>query len=306
MFIAIICMIIQFQSIGNQNDKRNHSINSENASATIIGPPAPSSSSQPERDTKPETNPEQPANKPPVQPGKQTGKDSKGTKQSDKPDRNDQGNDSSETHAGKDQTHQKVAYLTFDDGPSANADKIMDILDQFDAKATFFMLEPNMRKHPDALKRMNKDGHALAMHGVTHSVKKFYESKESVLGEMDQGRDTVKEIAGVESKLIRTPYGSKPNMKSEYLKAVEDAGYLLWDWNIDSLDWKYKDKRMVDEVKKAVPSLEKRGQAPIILLHDRKQTAQYLEEILTYLQDRGYTFEPLDETMEPFTFKSRH
>ncbi|WP_096186939.1 polysaccharide deacetylase family protein [Evansella halocellulosilytica] len=67
----------------------------------------------------------------------------------------------------------KTVYLTFDDGPSSASIEILDILDQFDAKATFFMLEPEMRTHPDIVNRTVKDGHAVALHCVTHDRDKI-------------------------------------------------------------------------------------------------------------------------------------
>lgn len=197
----------------------------------------------------------------------------------------------------------KTAYLTFDDGPGPYTNQILDILDKNDVKATFFMLEPNMRKYPKAVKRLVEEGHIPAMHGVTHQVKKFYKSKESVLNEMNAGKNYIKKLTGYDADLIRTPYGSAPYMKKEYMTAVKNAGFMLWDWNVDSLDWKYKDARFVQTVKKQVLSLEKKGESPVILMHDRKETMKHLPEVLKFLKERGYKFQVLDDSLQPIQFK---
>lgn len=196
----------------------------------------------------------------------------------------------------------KIAYLTFDDGPSPHTNQILDDLDKYGAKATFFMLEPNMRKYPNAVKRIVKDGHVPAMHGVTHQVKKYYASQTSVVKEMVAGQKQIKALTGVDTDLIRTPYGSAPYMKKEYMRAVKNAGFTLWDWNVDSLDWKYRDARFVNTIKKEVISLEKHKISPVILMHDRKETVKYLPQVLKFLKDRGYEFKTLDDTLKPIQF----
>ena len=196
----------------------------------------------------------------------------------------------------------KIAYITFDDGASPNTMGILDVLEEYDVEATFFMLEPNMRRYPDAVKRLVKEGHMPAMHGVTHQVKKYYASRTSVVSEMAAGQKTIKKLTGEETWLIRTPYGSAPYMKKDYMKAVKEAGFTLWDWNVDSLDWKYRDARYVNTVKKEVLGLEKHNISPVILMHDRKETLKHLPQVLKFLKDRGYQFKTLDETLKPIQF----
>lgn len=196
----------------------------------------------------------------------------------------------------------KVAYLTFDDGPTEATKELLDLLLQYEVKATFFMLDGNVKQHPDLVKRMKEEGHALGIHGVSHDRKKFYRSKDSVLSELDQAKRTIQDITGEIPKLIRTPYGSYPGMKPSYKEAVAQAGYILWDWNVDSNDWKYRNHRMIDTTISQIQSLEKKNEAPIILMHDRPRTVKYVEELLAYLTEQGYNLEPLNETIEPIVF----
>lgn len=200
----------------------------------------------------------------------------------------------------------KPAYLTFDDGPNdKSTKKILDILETYNAKATFFMLDGNVAKYPNLVKRMVQDGHGIGSHGVTHIVEKFYSSKESVINEMKQGLNRLKKITDVDTKLIRVPYGSKPHMKQAYIEAVNKAGYKMWDWNVDSYDWKYakEPQQIITTVIGTIERLSKRGEAPIILMHDKEISAQVLPEIIEYLRKNGYELLPLNNEMKPHSFK---
>ncbi|WP_010677834.1 polysaccharide deacetylase family protein, partial [Bacillus timonensis] len=100
----------------------------------------------------------------------------------------------------------RAVYLTFDDGPHKVSKDILALLDQYDAKATFFMLDNNIKNYPDAVKEMVSKGHSVGLHGVTHDKNKFYQSSKSVVGEMDQTQQTILELTGIETDLIRTPF----------------------------------------------------------------------------------------------------
>lgn len=194
----------------------------------------------------------------------------------------------------------KVAYLTIDDGPTEVEHELLDLLASYNAKATFFMLEPNMKKYPDAVKRIVAEGHVPALHGVTHNAKKFYRSKETVLNEMNQAQKTLEKITGYRTTLIRTPYGSSPKMTPEYKRAVKENGYQMWDWNVDSRDWKYRDVSFVAYSIQQIEKLAKKGEDPIILIHSKRSTVEHLPKLLDYLVEQGYSFEVLDASLEPY------
>ncbi|MDY0409127.1 polysaccharide deacetylase family protein [Paracerasibacillus soli] len=150
----------------------------------------------------------------------------------------------------------KVAYLTFDDGPHTTAsDEILRLLDKYHAKATFFMLEPHMMQNQNIVKRMVDNGHTVGVHGVTHSVSKIYQSPESFTHEMKQAIQSIKKITGVETHLIRAPYGSVPYITPAYKKAIDKEKMILWDWNIDSEDWKVANSSFVQKVMQQVHNL---------------------------------------------------
>ncbi|MDQ0198942.1 polysaccharide deacetylase family protein [Neobacillus ginsengisoli] len=199
-------------------------------------------------------------------------------------------------------TSLKTVYLTFDDGPESFSGEIIALLEQYHFKATFFMLDGNIRRYPDSARLMVKMGETVGLHGVTHNAKLFYATPASVLGEMNQDRNTLKEITGVDSVLIRTPYGSVPDLTPEEKKAVFDNGYLMWDWNIDSKDWYYRDARFVDSV---IAQLQKRAGKPgpiVILMHEKKETLAQLPKLLDYLSKQQYECKAIDSTIPPIHF----
>jgi len=199
----------------------------------------------------------------------------------------------------------KTIYLTFDDGPAAFSGEIIALLEQYQYKATFFMIDGNIRKYPDSVKLMVQNGETVGLHSVSHNQKLFYASANSVISELTQNRNTLKEISGVDSYIMRTPYGSVPNMTAEYRQAVADNGYLMWDWNIDSKDWYYKDARYVDSVIEQLNKLADHNGPIVILLHERQETLAHLPALLDYLSKQGYDCKAIDSSMTPVQFSAR-
>ena len=197
----------------------------------------------------------------------------------------------------------KVAYMTFDDGPKRVTNLILDILAEYKVVGTFFILEPQIRRFPNTTCRIIREGHSVGLHGVTHQVSQFYASEQSVVEEFRKTRETLKRVTGSDTVLVRVPYGTVPHMKPEYIQAVKQAGYRLWDWNVDSLDWKYRDQRFVNLVKRRVIKLEKSGVPPVILMHDRPETACLLPEVINFLVEQGYVMKKLDSSLTPVTLK---
>lgn len=210
----------------------------------------------------------------------------------------DQKNPQSENKDAK-----KTIFLTFDDGPSAYSNGIIDLLEAHHDKATFFMIDGNIRRYPAAVKKMVQTGETVGLHSVSHNPKIFYASVDSILGELTQNRQTLLEISGVESYIMRTPYGSVPYMTAEYRKAVQDHGYIMWDWNIDSRDWDYKDSRYVTSVINQLANMTNHTGPIVILLHERKETLAHLPELLDFLTKHGFESKAIDTSMTPVQFR---
>lgn len=198
-------------------------------------------------------------------------------------------------------TTEKVVYLTFDDGPGPKVIELLDLLDKYQAKATFFMLEPNMSHYSTALKRMRDEGHTLAVHSVTHNVAEVYASPASFVGEMQTAIDRVAEITDVNTRLIRAPYGSKPYLTESFRAEINKKQLIYWDWNIDSLDWKKTDGSYVSYTINQIENLV--GKEPlVILMHERATTVDSIEPLLKYLQSKGFEMRAINEQMKPMQF----
>lgn len=198
----------------------------------------------------------------------------------------------------------KTIYLTFDDGPSATSSQLLDILDKYEVKATFFMLGPNMNRYPAQVKRIVQAGNGLGLHGMTHRKEKFYASPAAALAEMAGDNAVLKKISGTETTLIRPPYGSKPYFTTTFRDKVLTQGYHLWDWNVDSEDWKYKEDsgRIYNSVMSQVHKLQKSQSNPVILMHDQKATLKVLPRLLEALKKEGYSFQIITKDLHPVNF----
>lgn len=189
----------------------------------------------------------------------------------------------------------KIAYLTFDDGPNSNTAQILDILQKYEAKATFFMVEPKIWKFEEEVQRMVTENHTIASHSVTHDKNKVYHSPESLLNEMNVTRATLFSVTGIDSRLIRVPYGSKPYLTKDYRDLLASNNFQVWDWNVDSNDWKYSTEKIISTVKYQVANQKQKNRAPVILFHNSSSTVEALPEIIEFLKAEGYVLEAYDQ-----------
>lgn len=184
----------------------------------------------------------------------------------------------------------KVAYLTFDDGPSKYTDQLLDIMNQYDAKATFFMIGENLDRYPEAVQRLVNEGSYPGIHSMTHSYKKLYKSgnSDNFLNEFKEVQNKVEALIGFRPHLIRAPYGSSPQIDEAFRGDIAAAGFKMWDWTTDSLDWKLpgQPNKIISRIDKGV-----HRDIEVILMHERKQTVEALPQILKLLKAKGYEFE---------------
>ncbi|REB08749.1 polysaccharide deacetylase [Sporosarcina sp. BI001-red] len=198
---------------------------------------------------------------------------------------------------------EKAIYLTFDDGPSAVADQLLDTLDAYQMKATFFMLGPNIKEHSKTVIRMKNEGFGLGLHGVTHEAGKIYSSASAPADEMIKDRKILEDVTGVHSNMVRLPYGSIPYLTEDMRYLLDQNDFNVWDWNVDSRDWELKDRRYVQQTKQAIDRFIQAGVTPVVLLHDKPHTIQYLPELLSYIKKQGYKTKVLTNETPPETFQ---
>lgn len=201
----------------------------------------------------------------------------------------------------------KAVYLTFDDGPNEHTEKILSILKQEDALGTFFILYGQGKNNPNLLKKTNEEGHMLACHGVTHVVNKFYKDANSPTAEMKTCQNLIKDVTGVKTPFVRTPYGSHPHLTASQKKVLDDNGFLMWDWNVDSNDWQIREtEKLFQHTMRQVESLLALDKDPVILFHDTAVTAHTLERIIHRLKELNYEFKTLDEDLTPVQFRETY
>lgn len=209
--------------------------------------------------------------------------------------------------AGKKET-QKIAYLTFDDGPSEVTPDILDTLKQKDVKATFFLVGNEITPEREAVvKRELEEGHNIGVHTFSHKKNELYCNEKNFFEDFNMCFNRIKEVTGVSPTLHRFPWGSNNNY---VCPIVDDLIQKLKEKNVKSFDWNVSGEDSVGRnVPKAViyqniaKDLEKQDQ-PIILLHDSntmKNTAEVLGEVIDLIADKGYSFATLDER-EEYTF----
>lgn len=186
---------------------------------------------------------------------------------------------------------EKVAYITIDDGPSKYTKEIVDILEKNNVKATFFMVDGNMRKYQQELQLLANKGHSLGFHSVSHDIDVLYQTPEVTVSEFNKCRETLEDITNKTSRLIRLPYGSKPYATKESYKALIDSGYKIWDWNLDTQDWRATDKEIIENVKMYSGQYNE----IVLLMHEKEQSVKALQGIIDTLREKGYTILPIEE-----------
>ena len=191
----------------------------------------------------------------------------------------------------------KTVYLTFDDGPSTNTHKIMDILDRYGVKATWFVI--GTRGHLDYTKELWAAGHQIALHSYTHEYDQLYASNSACTKEFNKIGKAVKKQIGFFPTILRYPGGSvngyNSSMRSEMLATCRENGWHYFDWNISSGDASSNNvpaKKIVKNIKK-----ESKGcNSCCVLMHDteaKDTTVEALPEIIEYYISEGFTFDVL-------------
>ena len=129
-------------------------------------------------------------------------------------------------------------YLTFDDGPSANTDQILDILDEYGVKATFFVI--GKEGYNDQYRRIVEEGHTLGMHSYSHVYRDIYESVEAYGQDLEKLHTYLYELTGVDSRIVRLPGGSSNTVSKDKIQDIiaylGQQGMTYYDWNVSSGD----------------------------------------------------------------------
>jgi len=187
------------------------------------------------------------------------------------------------------ETEEKKLFLTFDDGPIPELTPwVLDTLDEYSAKATFFCVGDNVRKHPEIFAQLRERGHGVGNHSYSH-INGFRSSIQSY------SRDVYRARKQIDSKLFRPPYGRLRGLARRLLK----TRYKIILWDVLSMD--YDNALDARQVVRNVVGNAKPGS--IVVFHDNLKAVKNLEyalpRILDYYSKRGYSFVNLESELLP-------
>lgn len=201
---------------------------------------------------------------------------------------------------------EKIAYLTIDDGPSKSTEKILKILDNYNIKATFFVIGPKCNLKDTLLKKIVESGHNLAIHSYEHNYSYIYSSKENYLKDFYNCLNWIKETTGITPKIYRFPGGSSNTIASKNLiksiiEELEKKGFTHADWNVDTLDSYVKNEpyKIVSNAMTAIKKNENNNHYyQTILMHDdiyKPASIEALPNLIEKIIAKGYIFKTMDE-----------
>lgn len=196
--------------------------------------------------------------------------------------------------------NQKVIYLTFDDGPSAYTERLLDILDAYNVKATFFVTG-NSEQYADMIGEAYRRGHTIGLHTYTHDYA-IYSSPEEYYADLQKIQDLVVEQTGEKAQIIRFPGGTSNTASRKYcdgimsylVEDIEKEGYIYCDWNVSSGDGggAFDEATVIHNVTTNLRGIK----SAIVLQHDTHSfSVDAVDDIIRYGRANEYVFLPLVE-----------
>lgn len=169
------------------------------------------------------------------------------------------------------ETEIRKVYLTFDDGPSMYTEEILDVLDSYNVKATFFVTGAQAQKHPEWYKEIVDRGHSIGMHSYTHIYGEIYKDTESFIADIDKIHELIENTSGVDCRLYRFPGGSSNAVSSvpmsELCGLITSRGWKYFDWNVSSQDASSVSRSSTEIVNNVVSGVGKYDNS-VVLMHD--------------------------------------
>ncbi|MBR1867990.1 MAG: polysaccharide deacetylase family protein [Clostridia bacterium] len=166
-------------------------------------------------------------------------------------------------------------------------DAILDALDFYQVKCTFFAVQFWVEKNPEFVKKISERGHEIGTHSATHSHMSTL-SESAIIEELESSRKAISEITGKEVTLFRAPFGE---YNDTLINAASAMGLQTAQWDVDSLDWK---DLSAEQIAGRVISRVRSGS--IILCHNNGlHTAESLPLIFTALKEKGFEFRPIGQ-----------
>jgi len=170
--------------------------------------------------------------------------------------------------------------LTFDDGPSSHTDRILDILERYDGRATFFVVGNRLEAHRNTVERAANLGNEIANHTQTHP-RLTLQTDSQVASEIQSASAAITSITGISPPIFRPPFGATDE---RIINISAELGYGIVKWNVDPLDWRDRDADIIyDRIMSQVDD------GSVIVLHDiYPTTAQAMERVIPSLIEQDF------------------
>lgn len=201
---------------------------------------------------------------------------------------------------------EKVLYLTFDDGPSPNTPKILDILNEEGVKATFFVIGNQVEIYKDILKKLENAGMCILPHTNTHNYRQIYKNSEAYFNDLNTCKDKIKNALSKEPvNFVRFPGGvNNELLRQDVLneirnKFLEDKYYFI-EWDVYGLDAERNPQNSDTIYNATINQLYNKSKA-IVLLHDgygNINTVRSIRNIILKAKELGYKFKTLEDITE--------
>lgn len=206
----------------------------------------------------------------------------------------------------------KVVYLTFDDGPSKYTSKLLDILDKYGVKATFFVTN-QFPLYTHMIGETHRRGHTIALHTYKHRYEVLYQNETAYYNDLEAIKNIVVNQTGVVPTIVRFPGGTSNTVSRKYCKGIMSSlvksisyhGFLYCDWNVSSGD--AGGAKTVSAISNNVINGIKNKNISVVLQHDiTLASVEAVEQILFWGIQNGYTFLPMSETTPMVHFKPQN
>ncbi|MGC7931237.1 polysaccharide deacetylase family protein [Lysinibacillus sp. fkY74-1] len=189
------------------------------------------------------------------------------------------------------ETNNKVVALTFDDGPTKNSDAILSLLDEYQVKATFFLIGKDIEDQPEEARKIAEAGHQIGNHTYSHK-RMVLKSPSFIKHEIEKTDDLIADIGYTKSIVVRPPYGKK----------LIGLPYYLNKHQRETITWNLEPDTFFTQADEKVRYVKENIQpGSIILMHPMYDATdnelQAIKEILQTLKDEGYTFVTIDELL---------
>lgn len=195
------------------------------------------------------------------------------------------------THSKASRNSSKQVSLTFDDGPCPYTNQVLDLLDQYDMKATFFCIGQQVLKYPEIANRIIESGHSIGNHSFTHRKDIAFSNVREMITEIQLADEALAKATKYTTPMYRPPFGvTNPNV----IKACKASNKQIIGWSIRSLDTVIKDEKRI--LNRIVPRLKA---GDIVLLHDTSErTVRVLEQLLIKMKEMNLQSIPVDRLLK--------